>query len=131
LSFTIILFRKSQVYIFVKYLKLSVFEKVFGLNLNFEFKFKTAVRKLRKELYFSFRGPSQFGPCSLEAHLLFPDFFSFFRPGSATAHLSIPARLLAHLTFSFALLPQLMPLHCASRTVATACRRSSSLAPTS
>jgi hypothetical protein len=40
------LFSKSQVFVFVKYLKLSVFKKVFGLNLNFEFKFKTAIRKL-------------------------------------------------------------------------------------
>jgi hypothetical protein len=58
-------------------------------------------QKIQKRLYFSFVGPSQFGLCSLEAHLLFPVFFSFFRPAITTAHLGPPGHggsssLLAH-----------------------------------
>jgi hypothetical protein len=36
-------------------------------------------QKFKNFFYFSFLGPSQFGPCSLGAHLLLPNLFSFFR----------------------------------------------------
>jgi hypothetical protein len=45
LSLKIILIQKFQISVFVKYLNLTEFENVFGLNLNFEIKFKKAAEK--------------------------------------------------------------------------------------
>jgi hypothetical protein len=42
-----ILIQKPYIPIFVNYLNLSKFEYVFGLNLNFEFKFKLAEKNLK------------------------------------------------------------------------------------
>jgi hypothetical protein len=47
------LIRKPQFYVFVKYLNLTKFKNVFGLNLNFEFKFKTAEKNLQNISIFS------------------------------------------------------------------------------
>jgi hypothetical protein len=46
-----ILIQKPYIPIFVNYLNLSKFEYVFGLNLNFEFKFKLAEKKFEKLFY--------------------------------------------------------------------------------
>jgi hypothetical protein len=53
LSFKIILIQKYQFFSFGKYLILSEFKNVFHLNLNFELKFKSVVKKLQNEFYFS------------------------------------------------------------------------------
>jgi hypothetical protein len=54
-----------------------MFEKVFGLNLNFEFKFKSAERKFQKWFLFPPGGPINFGPCLLTAQPTSPFIFDF------------------------------------------------------
>jgi hypothetical protein len=51
LSFKIILIQKFQIYIFRKGLKLYEFENAFDLNLNLDFKFKSA-KKIQSNFYF-------------------------------------------------------------------------------
>jgi hypothetical protein len=61
LSFKIILIWKPQIYVFVKYLNFFIFEKVFGLNLNFEFKFNLKKRN-SKAISIFWPGQTAFGP---------------------------------------------------------------------
>jgi hypothetical protein len=56
LSFKIILIRKSQVSIFIKYLKLFEFENVFVFKLCFELKFKICLKEFAMQFLFFFFG---------------------------------------------------------------------------
>jgi hypothetical protein len=73
LSFKIILIRKSQVSIFIKYLKLFEFENVFVFKLSFELKFKICLKEFAMQfLFFFFGWPKAIQPKSKPISRVWP-----------------------------------------------------------
>jgi hypothetical protein len=106
LSFKIILIQKSQVSIFVRYLKLFEFENVFGLKLSFEFKFKISIKEFAKQfLFFSLASPKPFGPSPSTSSMFDPS--NPLLPSSPSLRQQCRRRLLA--TAAAALPPAHLP----------------------
>jgi hypothetical protein len=107
---------KASNFIFLIHLNLSIFEKVFGSNLNFQLKFKISEKKIQKPFYFRSAAQTDFGPSILAAR----SFAVFIFPGcSLCAAIVLPARsalagpLAHHPVTSFHLQPVATPPpHC-------------------
>jgi hypothetical protein len=120
LSFKIILIQKCQIFVFGKYLNLSIFENEFDLDLNFGFKLQ---EKFKNNFYFSlgaqscFRCITHVTPTHLPFSFLI--YFSFTGPPAHSARLanwptqpSVPSPLSSHGTA----MPPVQPAATASST---------------
>jgi hypothetical protein len=91
LSFKIILIQKSQISIFRKGLNLFEFEIVFDLDLNLDFKFKSAAKIFQKHFHFLLAAQNRFRPMFPSSPSATSGFFSFSSLASPLGHAAYTA----------------------------------------